>query len=283
MDQNNKKTGRIIHSNAPPIHGVRPAVDKTFESAVQVYGKNIVSVTMSGMGNDAGEGAVAIKQAGGINLVCDEKDCLVYGMARSVISKNAADKILPLNKLAEEIKKRCSAWRLKMSEFEAYRGLFVAESRENHENLVKNLLILEKGHDQNAIDEFFRSCHTLKGASASMGFAEMERLCHAMEDVFQLVRSGSAEITRDLGDLLLACADLLEQMIDDVEEGGDSSSKNAEEQVNGLKAWLAERGGGSKPPAAAAPAISVSAAEPSSATTNVAGAQSAAARQRSAI
>jgi len=57
------------------------------------------------MGNDAGEGALAIKQAGGVNLVCDEKDCLVYGMARSVISKNAQDKILPLNKLAEEIER----------------------------------------------------------------------------------------------------------------------------------------------------------------------------------
>ena len=130
-----------------------------------------------------------------------------------------------------------------MSEFEAYRGLFVAESRENHENLVKNLLILEKGSDQNAIDEIFRSCHTLKGASASMGFSEMERLCHAMEDVFQLVRSGSAEITQDLGNLLLACSDLLEQMIDDVEGGGDTSSKNANEQVNSLKEWVGQRGG----------------------------------------
>lgn len=131
-----------------------------------------------------------------------------------------------------------------MSEFEAYRGLFVAESRENHENLVKNLLILEKGSDQNAIDEIFRSCHTLKGASASMGFAEMERLCHAMEDVFQLVRSGSAEINQDLGNLLLACSDLLEQMIDDVEGGGDTSTKNADEQVNSLKEWVGQRGGG---------------------------------------
>lgn len=130
-----------------------------------------------------------------------------------------------------------------MSEFEAYRGLFVAESRENHENLVKNLLLLEKGPDQNAIDEIFRSCHTLKGASASMGFAEMERLCHAMEDVFQLVRSGTAEITQDLGDLLLACSDLLEQMIDDVEGGGDTSSLNPDEQVNSLKGWIGTRGG----------------------------------------
>ena len=147
-----------------------------------------------------------------------------------------------------------------MSEFEAYRGLFVAESRENHENLVKNLLILEKGHDQGAIDEFFRSCHTLKGASASMGFAEMERLCHAMEDVFQLVRGGSAEITQDLCDLLLGCSDLLEQMIDDVEGGGDSSSKNADEQVNALKAWLDQRGGKSTQKPAAAPAPAAKAA-----------------------
>jgi two-component system chemotaxis sensor kinase CheA len=133
-----------------------------------------------------------------------------------------------------------------MSEFEAYRGLFVAESRENHENLVKNLLILEKGSDANAIDEIFRSCHTLKGASASMGFADMERLCHAMEDVFQLIRSGNAEISQELGNLLLACSDVLEQMIDDVESGGDTSSKNPDEQVQALKAWLGARGGKTK-------------------------------------
>jgi two-component system chemotaxis response regulator CheB len=105
LSEKNKKTGRIIHTNSPPLHGVKPAVDKTYESAVSVYGKNIVSVTLSGMGNDAGAGALAIKEAGGKNLVCDEKDCLVYGMARSVIKYNAADLILPLNKLAKEIEK----------------------------------------------------------------------------------------------------------------------------------------------------------------------------------
>jgi two-component system chemotaxis response regulator CheB len=105
LSGNDKKTGRIIHTNSPPLHGVKPAVDKTFESAVTVYGKNIVSVTLSGMGNDAGAGALAIKEAGGKNLVCDEKDCLVYGMARSVIKHNAADQIVPLKKLAKEIEK----------------------------------------------------------------------------------------------------------------------------------------------------------------------------------
>ena len=129
-----------------------------------------------------------------------------------------------------------------MSEFEAYRGLFVAESRENHENLVKNLLLLELGSYQEAIDEIFRSIHTLKGASASMGFSSMEHLCHTMEDVFSLIRSGAADISPELVNLLLACSDLIEQMLDDVESGGDSSSKNPDTEVNALKQWIEQHG-----------------------------------------
>lgn len=125
-----------------------------------------------------------------------------------------------------------------MSEFEQYRGLFVAESRENHENLVNNLLLLEQGNDQNAIDEIFRSIHTLKGASASMGFLTMERLCHTMEDVFQQIRSGNAEMTPDLGNLLFSCTDMIERMLDDIEAGGDSSAINPDDQVTLLKDWL---------------------------------------------
>jgi two-component system chemotaxis response regulator CheB len=97
------KSGRIVHSTAPPVHGVRPAADKTFESAAHVYGNRCVSVILSGMGNDAGAGARAVKDAGGVSLLCDEKDCLVYGMARSAIQHNAVDRVLPLAKLAAEI------------------------------------------------------------------------------------------------------------------------------------------------------------------------------------
>jgi two-component system chemotaxis response regulator CheB len=105
MTPDGKRTGRIIHSNAPMVHGVRPAVDKTFESAAQVFGKNTVAVILSGMGNDAGAGASAIKQAGGTCIICDQKDCLVYGMARSAIQKNAVDKVLPLAKIPDEVER----------------------------------------------------------------------------------------------------------------------------------------------------------------------------------
>ena len=137
-----------------------------------------------------------------------------------------------------------------MSEFEQYRSLFVAESRENHENLVNNLLVLEKGSDQSAIDEIFRSIHTLKGASASMGFANMERLCHTMEDVFQLIRNGSMEMSSELGNLLFSCTDMIEEMLDDIETGGDSSSKNPDDKIQDLRGWLQQEGtssGGAAP------------------------------------
>jgi two-component system chemotaxis response regulator CheB len=101
--ENGRTTGCIVHTTSPPIHGVRPAVDKTFESAARVYGKNAISVILSGMGNDAGAGAYAIKQGGGVSLICDEKDCLVYGMARSAIRHNAVDQVIPLKKLAESV------------------------------------------------------------------------------------------------------------------------------------------------------------------------------------
>jgi two-component system, chemotaxis family, protein-glutamate methylesterase/glutaminase len=105
MSDNGSRSGRIIHTSAPPLHGVRPAVDKTFESAAQVYGKRCVAVILSGMGNDAGEGARAVKEAGGTSLLCDEKDCLVYGMARSAIQHKAVDRVLPLSRLAAEIQR----------------------------------------------------------------------------------------------------------------------------------------------------------------------------------
>jgi Chemotaxis response regulator containing a CheY-like receiver domain and a methylesterase domain len=105
LSTDGRKSGRIIHSSAPPVHAVRPAVDKTFESAAQVFGKNIVSVVLSGMGNDAGAGAYAIKQAGGTSIICDQKDCLVYGMARSAIQKNAVDKVLPLSKIPDAVER----------------------------------------------------------------------------------------------------------------------------------------------------------------------------------
>jgi two-component system chemotaxis sensor kinase CheA len=125
-----------------------------------------------------------------------------------------------------------------MSEFEAYRGLFVAESRENHESIVKSLLVLEQGVDESAIDEIFRAVHTLKGASASMGFDETEHLCHSMEDVLSIIRAGTLDVTQPVMDLLLNCTDVVEEMIDDIEAGGTGSHRDSAKLAEHLKKWV---------------------------------------------
>jgi two-component system chemotaxis sensor kinase CheA len=124
-----------------------------------------------------------------------------------------------------------------MSDLDAYRSLYIAESRENHETIVKNLLILENGPDENAIAEIFRSAHSLKGMSASMGFEGMERICHAMEDVFQEIRSGKLDVNPDLMDVLLSGSDSIESMLDDIENGGDGISDELDDTVKQLKKW----------------------------------------------
>lgn len=125
-----------------------------------------------------------------------------------------------------------------MSDLDAYRSLYVAESRENLEGIVSNLLILEKGTDSHAIDEIFRSAHSLKGMSASMGFLHMEEICHALEDVFSQIRSGKLEVTQSLVDDLLGGADDIELMIDDIEAGGDGTLEHKDQRVKSLKRWL---------------------------------------------
>jgi two-component system chemotaxis sensor kinase CheA len=128
-----------------------------------------------------------------------------------------------------------------MFDEEAYRKLFVEESRENHETIVKHLLALENGEEQAAaIDEIFRSAHTLKGMSASMGFEAMERLCHSMEDVFALIRSGERDVRPNLIDLLLSCTDTIEEMLDSIETGEAPSHAQTEHLVRELRAFADE-------------------------------------------
>jgi two-component system chemotaxis sensor kinase CheA len=131
-----------------------------------------------------------------------------------------------------------------MSEEETYRQIYIVESRENHEMLVRNLLALEGGKNTGAIDEIFRAAHTLKGMSASMGYQPMEQLCHAMEDKFHLIRDQSLDIQPELIDVLLRCTDRIEELLDQIEKGDASPLRSSEDLICLLEKW----NGSGKPP-----------------------------------
>lgn len=96
---------RIHLNKEPAIWGVRPAVDKLFISASKVYGENIISVILTGMGRDGAQGTVEIKENGGITLSEDESTCTIYGMPKAAYATGKVDLVLPIDKIANEIVK----------------------------------------------------------------------------------------------------------------------------------------------------------------------------------
>ena len=95
-------------------------------------------------------------------------------------------------------------------ELEEYLPMFLAEAREHLEHL--NLAVVrieETPDDQETVDEIFRIAHSMKGMSATMGFAGMAALTHEMEDVFELLRRRADGLGREAVDVLLECLDAL--------------------------------------------------------------------------
>ena len=99
---------RVKLTKDPPVFGLRPAADITMSSVVPLYGKDIIFVVLTGMGSDGTKGAVLLKNNGGHVIAQDEQSCIVYGMPRSVVEAGAADKVLPLSAMAEEVTRLCA-------------------------------------------------------------------------------------------------------------------------------------------------------------------------------
>jgi len=86
-----------------PLHNVRPAADYLLRSVAQYVGANAIGVVLTGMGKDGAEGLLEMKKAGSFNFAQDEKSCVVYGMPSAAVNVGAIDKILPLDRIAQEI------------------------------------------------------------------------------------------------------------------------------------------------------------------------------------
>ena len=102
-------TGRIALNQDPPVWGVRPSVDVTMNSVVDLYGGKTIGVVLTGMGSDGSKGTARIKAKGGMVAVEDESTCAIYGMPRCVVEQGNADKVVPLPEMAGEIVRMCRA------------------------------------------------------------------------------------------------------------------------------------------------------------------------------
>jgi len=98
-----------------------------------------------------------------------------------------------------------------------YLGMFLEESREHLQTLNESLLKLEQEPDNvSVLDAIFRSAHTIKGMSATMGYNTVAELTHEMENVLDGLRKSQLTINRFVINTLFQCVDALEQMIESI-------------------------------------------------------------------
>lgn len=86
-------------------HRLSPSVDIFFNSAASVMGNRTVALVLTGMGTDGAEGLGRIRQAGGITMAQDKDSCVVYGMPRACIESGSAERIVSLDRAADEIQR----------------------------------------------------------------------------------------------------------------------------------------------------------------------------------
>lgn len=107
-------------------------------------------------------------------------------------------------------------------ELNQYLEVFIDESKEHLQRVNEYLLELEKNPtDLQIVNEIFRSAHTLKGMSATMGYEDLASLTHQMENVLDGIRNQKIIVTPELFDVVFQAADDLEAMVNSIASGGD--------------------------------------------------------------
>jgi two-component system chemotaxis sensor kinase CheA len=94
---------------------------------------------------------------------------------------------------------------------------FVEEARD-HINTLNNYVIKLEDGDKKSIDEIFRAAHTLKGMAGTLGYGNLQKEAHELEDLFDDIKEGKQKITPELIDRILKSIDLIERIVNRIDK-----------------------------------------------------------------
>lgn len=99
---------------------------------------------------------------------------------------------------------------------------FRIEATEHYQAIVDGLIILENNSDASVthptIERVFREVHSLKGASRAVNLQSIEKLCAALENVFNSLKKGESTLILPLVDAFHKASDLLNVLLTDVNQ-----------------------------------------------------------------
>ncbi len=103
---------------------------------------------------------------------------------------------------------------------EQYKEQFISEAKDHINSINDDLLAFEKDNsDEEVINNLFRSFHTLKGNSSTMGFIKFSETAHHLEDLLDNLRNKKIKADSDVVDILFKGVDCLEEGLAFISEG----------------------------------------------------------------
>ena len=125
-------------------------------------------------------------------------------------------------------------------ELDEIMNIFRAESEEIIRRMNTNLLLLEKKtQDKEIIMHLFRDAHSLKGASRMVGFNNLQKLAHKIEDLLDFANTDKIVVNSDFISLLCQVLDyILQQIIVSVDQKEEVVTDKLEELLNKLQDTL---------------------------------------------
>ena len=128
-------------------------------------------------------------------------------------------------------------------DFMRFLGDYLNDARDGLQSVNTALLALEKDFSRTELlDEIFRVFHTMKSSSVMLEFADIAGLAHLTEDLLDLMRKNTIQVSQQGVDIIFELADALEFMIKERVEkrgapGADWNAKITEfrARIEGLK------------------------------------------------
>ena len=132
----------------------------------------------------------------------------------------------------------------------------MTESNENLVRLEQDIVELERAPgDAALLNSIFRTIHTIKGTCGFLGLERLERVAHSGESVLVLVRDGKLDASPELMTSVLACVDVIKEILATIEQTGNEPAGDDTSLIASLDAWVTgePRAPVSTPVVAAAP------------------------------
>jgi len=93
----------VTVKDGPPVCRQKPSVEVLFNSVAKYAGANAVGAILTGMGNDGAGGLLNMRRSGAHTIAEDETSCVVFGMPKEAIDRDAAEKVVPLSDVAKTL------------------------------------------------------------------------------------------------------------------------------------------------------------------------------------